>query len=41
MDSEKAAVLDREFVFPAVCSKVVLLRSDGAFKRGKTLARTL
>lgn len=41
MDSEKAAVLDREFVFLAAFGSVVLLKRGGASKRGKTLAITL
>lgn len=41
MDSEKAVVLDKEFVFLAALGNVVLLKSGGAFKRGEILARIL
>lgn len=41
MDSGKAVVLDRDFVFLAALGNVVLLKSGGAFKRGKILARAL
>lgn len=41
MDSEKAAVSDREFVFLAALDNVVLLKCGGASTRGGTLARAL
>lgn len=41
MDSEKAAVSDRECVFLAALDSVVLLKCGGAPTRGGTLARAL